>query len=197
MKHREYVGPEKSYDLIAAMTFNLLTSYGLRGHHRVLDIGCGSLRNGRLLIQYLNSGNYVGIDPNGWLITDAIKFEIGEDIIELKKPTLIVDNKVLENLYDSEFDYIFAQSIFSHAGLDIISAWFQDIKRTLKPNGLCFFTYIKHDKSNKTARGWTYPNRVNHCFDDIESLADGISFEAKEIDCKHPHSQQWVLMRHK
>jgi len=31
--YRAYVGPPEDYDLIAAMTFNLLTTLGLRQHH--------------------------------------------------------------------------------------------------------------------------------------------------------------------
>ncbi len=45
--YRAYVGPPEDYDLIAAMTFNLLTTLGLRQHHSLIDIGCGSLRIGR------------------------------------------------------------------------------------------------------------------------------------------------------
>lgn len=48
--YRAYVGPPQNYDLISAMSFGLLTALGLRQHHSLLDIGCGSLRNGRLLI---------------------------------------------------------------------------------------------------------------------------------------------------
>ncbi len=46
--YRAYVGYAKNYDLIAAMTFNLLTTIGLRQNHKLVDVGCGSLRIGRL-----------------------------------------------------------------------------------------------------------------------------------------------------
>ena len=68
MQYRAFVGPPEDYDLISAMVFNLLTCLGLRQHHKVLDIGCGSLRCGRLLIPYLNKGNYFGVEPNKWLV---------------------------------------------------------------------------------------------------------------------------------
>src|SRR5687768_14538688 len=84
--YRAYVGPPRDYDLISAMVFNLLTSIGLRQHHRVLDIGCGSLRVGRLLIPYLNEGLYVGVEPNKWLVDDGIANEIGMDQVRIKQP---------------------------------------------------------------------------------------------------------------
>lgn len=82
------------------MVFNLLTSVGLRQHHRVLDIGCGSLRVGRLLIPYLNQGNYFGVEPNEWLVSDGILNEIGQDQIEIKQPTFSFRSS-LEGFKDS------------------------------------------------------------------------------------------------
>ena len=84
--YRAYVGPPERYDIIAAMTFNLLTTIGLRQHHKLLDIGCGSLRVGRLLIPYLNIGKYYGLEPNKWLVEQGIKSETGHDLIAIKKP---------------------------------------------------------------------------------------------------------------
>jgi hypothetical protein len=61
--HMAYVGPPTQYDAMAATQFRLLTTLGLREHHRLLDFGGGSLRAGRLLIPYLQPGNYYGIEP--------------------------------------------------------------------------------------------------------------------------------------
>src|ERR1700692_1582396 len=85
--YRAYVGPPEDYDLIAAMTFNLLTTLGLRQHHLLLDVGCGSLRVGRLLIPYLNRGKYFGIEPNEWLVEEGIRQELGETVVQTKRPT--------------------------------------------------------------------------------------------------------------
>src|SRR6476660_10600545 len=85
-QYRAYVGPPDDYDLISAMTFNLLTTLGLRQHNTVLDIGCGSLRAGRLLIPYLNIGNYTGIEPNKWLVSEGVQHETGQDQIRIKRP---------------------------------------------------------------------------------------------------------------
>src|SRR5216684_432299 len=84
--YRAYVGPAEDYDLIAAMTFNLLTTLGLRQHHSLLDLGCGSLRVGRLLIPYLNKEKYFGLEPNEWLVQEGIRNEIGETLVRIKRP---------------------------------------------------------------------------------------------------------------
>ena len=86
-QYRAYVGPPEDYDLIAAMAFNLLTTLGLRQHHSLLDIGCGSLRIGRLLIPYLNRGKYFGVEPNEWLVDEGIRRELGETLVQIKRPT--------------------------------------------------------------------------------------------------------------
>ena len=51
----------------------------LDGDERVLDIGCGSLRAGRLFIPYLLPGHYYGLEPEKWVVDEAIKNEIGEE----------------------------------------------------------------------------------------------------------------------
>ena len=86
-QYRAYVGPPEDYDLVAAMAFNLLTTLGLRQHHSLLDIGCGSLRIGRLLIPYLNRGKYFGVEPNEWLVDEGIRRELGETLVQIKRPT--------------------------------------------------------------------------------------------------------------
>ena len=48
MNYKGYDGSDDNYDLVGAMQFNLLTALGLREYHKFLDIGCGSLRAGRL-----------------------------------------------------------------------------------------------------------------------------------------------------
>src|ERR1700691_5525757 len=75
-----YIGPASQYDLMGASQFMLLITLGLRDTDRVLDFGCGSLRLGRLLIPYLTAGNYTGLDPNAWLIEDALQRQVGRDI---------------------------------------------------------------------------------------------------------------------
>ena len=71
--HRAWVGSPDNYDLSSALQFSLLTSLGLRENHTLLDIGCGSLRGGRLALMYLLPEHYYGIEPEQWLIDEGFK----------------------------------------------------------------------------------------------------------------------------
>jgi cyclopropane fatty-acyl-phospholipid synthase-like methyltransferase len=189
--YRAYVGPPERYDLIAAMTFNLLTTLGLREYHKVLDIGCGSLRIGRLLIPYLNTGNYTGIEPNQWLVHDGIAREMGEDLLKIKMPKLIFDADGRALPQDDNYDFVFAQSIFSHCGVDLITQWLSDVYGHLKPEGLFLATYFAAETDSEIS-GWVYPTNVSYTTETIKSLAQNAGLHFEILDWIHP-AQQWAL----
>src|SRR6201981_496546 len=160
--YRAYVGPPEDYDLIAAMTFNLLTTLGLRQRHSLLDIGCGSLRIGRLLIPYLNRGKYFGVEPNEWLVDEGIKRELGKSLLEIKRPMFFFsDSPNTISQAKVAFNFALAQSIFSHCGLDLIKAWMSAISCSLAKDGALVATFLVGEEYS-TRTGWIYPDCVNY-----------------------------------
>ena len=189
--YRAYVGPPQDYDLISAMAFNLLTSIGLRQRHRVLDIGCGSLRVGRLLIPYLNPRHYFGIEPNRWLVREGIKREIGRDLVRIKKPTFSFRTSMEEFKAPLELDYALAQSIFSHCGIDLIKAWLSQAHPHLKDDGALLATFVIDTRDNEEP-GWRYPDCVKYRPETIAEAAAESGFDFEIIDWAHPR-QTWAL----
>jgi len=189
--YRAYVGPPQDYDLISAMGFNLLTSAGLRQNHRLLDIGCGSLRLGRLFIPYLNPGNYIGVEPNRWLVEDGMLNEIGSDQIRLKRPVFSFRDSLDEFTESLQADYALAQSIFSHCGLDLIDQWLRQIARHLKPTGALFATFLIAD-TDFVRTGWVYPDCVNYRVETMAAVAAKHGLRFRLLDWKHPR-QSWAL----
>ncbi len=188
--YRAYVGPPRDYDLIAAMTFNLLTSAGLRQHHRVLDIGCGSLRIGRLLIPYLNPKGYIGVEPNSWLVQAGIEREIGQDLVNIKCPTFIFSDSLTALSPSLTVDYVVAQSIFSHCGKDLLEQWLSQIAFYLKEDGVLFATFLIDDQ-DFAGEGWVYPSCVKYRPETIAQIAAqaGLTFEI--LNWLHPR-QTWA-----
>jgi SAM-dependent methyltransferase len=190
--YRAYVGPPEDYDLIAAMTFNLLTTLGLRQHHSLLDVGCGSLRIGRLLIPYLNRGKYFGVEPNEWLVEEGIKRELGEALLEIKCPRfLFSDSPEVIGQAKISFDFALAQSIFSHAGLDVTKNWLGAISRSLAEDGALVATFLPGEEDSPT-KGWVYPECVNYRPATLRDAAAEAGLRFELLDWKHPR-QTWAL----
>jgi SAM-dependent methyltransferase len=190
--YRAYVGPPEDYDLIAAMTFNLLTTLGLRQYHSLLDIGCGSLRIGRLLIPYLNRGKYFGIEPAEWLVAEGIKQELGETVVQTKRPTFFfTDSPETVGRAKVSFDFALAQSIFSHCGLDLIKGWLSAVSRSLAQDGALVATFLPGDEDS-LRKGWIYPECVNYRPATLERAAADVNLRFEILDWKHPR-QTWAL----
>jgi SAM-dependent methyltransferase len=190
--YRAYVGPPEDYDLIAAMTFNLVTTLGLRQHHSLLDVGCGSLRIGRLLIPYLNRGKYFGVEPNEWLVKEGIKRELGEALLQIKHPTFFFSDSP-ETIAQAKvsFDFALAQSIFSHCGLDLIKNWLSAISRSLAQNGGLIATFLIGEEDSPKM-GWIYPDCVDYRPATLEQAAADVNLRFQILDWKHPR-QTWAL----
>jgi len=190
--YRAYVGPPEDYDLIAAMTFNLLTTLGLRQHHSLLDVGCGSLRIGRLLIPYLNRGKYFGVEPNEWLVKEGIERELGEALLQIKRPTFFFSD-LPETIAQTKvsFDFALAQSIFSHCGLDLIDNWLSAISRSLAEDGALVATFLIGEEDSPKM-GWIYPDCVNYRPATLEQAAADVNLRFQILDWKHPR-QTWAL----
>src|SRR5262245_2049246 len=47
---------------LGQMQFDYLVNHGFKPTDKMLEIGCGNLRAGRLFIDYLEPGHYYGID---------------------------------------------------------------------------------------------------------------------------------------
>ncbi len=193
--YRAFVGPPNKYDLVSAMQFNLLTALGLREHHSLLDIGCGSLRAGRLFIPFLLPGHYYGIEPEQWLIEEGIDRELGHDVITLKQPVFSNDSNFTLSTFGRTFDFLLAQSIFSHASATQIRRCLDEACRVMTPTSIFAATFIKGD-SNYTGEEWVYPGCVTYTPDFMAELAQEVGLALKPIKWAHPTEQTIVVIAH-
>lgn len=194
--YRSFVGPPNQYDLMGAMQFRLLTSLGLREWQRVLDFGCGSLRAGRLFIPYLQAHRYFGVEPNQWLVEDAIARQLGNELIKLKSPIFSFNRDFTVPFEKVKFEFILAQSIFSHTGLDLIEKVLKEFSRVLDDKGIIAVTFSpSQDGSNFSGSGWVYPKCVRYCMEAVSVVAGKADLAFQPIPFFHPR-QSWFLMSH-
>lgn len=189
--YRAYVGPPKDYDLIASLTVGLLFAAGLRETHKLLDVGCGSLRSGRLLIPYLRPDNYFGIEPNRWLVEAGIDQELGQDLVELKRPSFSYVSDFSAGSFGVPFDYVVAQSIFSHTYPDLAAVGLSGIARALAPDGLLLATFHEGEPPEQ-GTGWLYPGAVNYRWEELRNLVTKAGLVAERVEWSHPR-QHWFV----
>lgn len=189
--YRAWVGPPEDYDLIAALQVSLLFAAGLRETHRFCDVGCGSLRAGRMLIPYLRPSHYHGIEPEQWLVEAGVEKELGRDALELKRPKFrYVSDFSLEG-FGTEFDFVVAQSVFSHTEPDLLRLGFGKIAASLAQEGLLFATWAR-GKSRRKGSGWIRKGVRRCTWKEIEEYANECGLTVRRINWPHPR-QNWFV----
>jgi SAM-dependent methyltransferase len=193
-EHRSHVGAAENYDLGTAIQFNLLTTLGLREHHTLLDIGCGSLRAGRLFIPYLLPGRYYGIEPLPWLLQEGIDKEVGESVIRLKQPVFSHDDQFTLSVFAQQFDYMVAQSIFSHATQEQIRRCLAEARKVLKPDGIFVATFVEGTKDYDGNR-WVVC--AEYTLARMREMVEEAGLVCQPFDWPHQDVQRWLLIYHK
>jgi len=124
MQHNEWrarVGRIRDFDIVGAHQFNVLTGLGgLREHHILVDVGCGCLRAGKLLIPYLDLAHYLGLEPNGELITAGVMHEVGPGLISKKgvRFTQRDDFDFYEEWPHVEPDFVLADGVIDSTNIE-------------------------------------------------------------------------------
>ena len=138
MEHRRSLaGPIKLWDRQRQFQIAFLKAHGLNPHHILLDYGCGPLRGGIPIIEYLDEGNYYGADISKDALDEAEK-ELQENELDHKLPTL-THVKNLETLrLHTVFDIIWAFSTAIHMPDDVLGTFLGFCNRHLKKSGVLY-----------------------------------------------------------
>lgn len=193
--YRAFVGPPQNYDLMSAVQFHLMTALGLREFHYLLDIGCGSLRGGKLFIPYLLPGRYYGVEPERWLVEEGIKQECGEDLVEIKKPTFDCFTDFGFFRFKRQFDFMLAQSIFTHATQAQIRKCLAEAARCMTPSCILAAS-IMAGPNDYTGTKWFYPACITYRIDTVSQMARQAALDTHPLDWTHPNGHRWLAFTH-
>lgn len=169
------------WDFEAATQFALMFFLGLRQDHYLLDIGCGSLRAGRLLMVYLLPGHYYGIEPNQWAVDVMLEEELGREFLRKRQPILSSDNGFNLSAFGRIFDFILAHSVFTHATQDQIRKCLDETVKALKPEGIMAATYAAGAEDYQ-GNEWAWPNCITYRPDTMLRFVEGARLSARHTD---------------
>jgi SAM-dependent methyltransferase len=148
----------KTWQKVGRMQFDYLLEHGLRPEHCVLEIGCGNLRAGRHLIDYLDPGNYYGIDIASEVLFAAQATLVEHGLVNRLPYLTLVKDMTFSFLPDETFDIVHAHSVFSHAPLSVIEDCFAHVGRIMKPDGIFDFTFnrTEAEEYQRLREDWYY-----------------------------------------
>jgi hypothetical protein len=146
------------WDEAGLAQFQFLCEQGLKPHHYLLDIGCGSLRGGVKFIPYLEAGHYMGIDQETLLIKLGLEKELGEILIAAKKPEFVVSSSFEFDQFQHAPDYAIAISLFTHLPEDMIHDCMIKLRKVIKTEGV-FFASFKESLRPRLNPSKPHPHR--------------------------------------
>jgi SAM-dependent methyltransferase len=135
MRLEDMMGFRGQFDEHRRFQFALLKERGLLPSHKFLEIGCGPLTGGIPVIEYLDPGNYVGIDVRNSVLDLAWK-EIGKAGLSYKNPRLICSPSFGSRQLGSErFDFVLSFSVLFHMNDQILQTYFAALRHRLAAGG--------------------------------------------------------------
>lgn len=200
--HRKAVGG--MWEEVGRLQLDFMRGRGLEPEHYLLDVGCGSLRGGVRLIPYLEPGHYYGVDRNQRLL-DAGRTELEAANLQDRAAVLAqMDDFGFERL-DRSFDFILAQSLFSHLPLNTIARCLVGVARVLRPGGTFYATFFE----NREGKVYLDPIEQGDGFrshydadpyhytrDALEWACEGTRLSAEYLgDWGHPRNQMMMAFR--
>ena len=182
--YRAFVGRPHNYDLGGAVQFEFLFDLGMREYHRILDIGCGSLRLGRHIIPWLMPGRYYGLEPNREIVIAGLQqhFGSGEDgeIVRCKQPSFAYNADFDFSFIGEPVDFMMAHSIASHTGVTEIEKLFTAVASACHDETVAVVTFCRCEGSadQNEDDGWFYPGIVRYTDEFVAALAAKVGLRA-------------------
>ena len=176
----------------------------------MLDVGCGALRTGQMLIPFLARGHYHCVDPARGLVQDAIKLQLGYDLLQRKLPVFnfnydfiapagapssLLGDDANATASAPKYDIMMAQSIFTHTADDLFTTAMTNLApRFHAGSKLIASVFFAQDHpepetpltNNPNYTGWIYPGEPG--------VPAFVKFEEEHLsELLAPHGLTWEL----
>lgn len=194
-RHRDIVGGR--WDETGRVQMAALRAEGLMQHHRLLDIGAGSLRLGCKAVPYLDPGHYWATDQSAALMERGYTLELAQKD-RLPPAQLIADADFSFPGIPGTIDFAIAFAVFTHLPAEYLATALANLHAKFPAlQRLLFTVFLAPDPA--TARNQyrqpdgvvTHPDRApyHQLAADISRLAHDAGFSLARRDIQLPRGQ--------
>lgn len=195
-------GPLRKFETVGRNQLSILLRNGLNMESNVLDVGCGCLRAGYWLINFLDAGHYFGIEPNTEMLQAGKDVIVGEAAIQTKRPRFDNNSDFDFSVFQKQMDFIIARSIWTHASPSQIEKMLDEFVIITPPSGT-FLVSIKQPRwyqRQYSGDSWVGKSDtsqtsgiVRYRFSWINRLCSQRRLVAKKLQTEH--GQTWIRIR--
>jgi SAM-dependent methyltransferase len=140
--HRSFIGG--MWDELGKLQIDFVRAEGLQAGMNFLDVGCGPLRGGVRFIDFLDAGNYYGVDINQSLLDAGYERELSPALrAKTPRKNLLCDEHFGFSRFGRTFDYAVAQSVFSHLPLNHIRLCLIELGKCMRSGGKFYATFFE------------------------------------------------------
>lgn len=155
-------GPRNSFSRVGRNQLIVALDAGLTNDCTVLDIGCGCLRGGWWLINYLSPTCYYGIEPNKIMLDSSLNHLLGPKLIAEKLPSFAHNDDFDFSVFGVKFDFVIARSIWSHAPPNQIKIMLENFILNSSDEGCFLASFRETDDFKNQFQGDTWVGRSHH-----------------------------------
>ncbi len=200
--HRSFMGG--FWDELGTLQLEMLKARGLRPGHRLLDLGCGSLRLGVKAVPYLDPGDYWGLDQSQDLLDAGYEQEIVPLGLQdrLPRDNLIASPRFRLVHVPRRVDFAIAHSLFTHLPLNQMRLALANLAAHAEAPCRFYFTVFLPVPGKAPGKGspqkagllsFSYKEPFHYDWDDILHAGRGLGWALRLIgDWGHPRNQKLV-----
>lgn len=174
-KRHGLVGPKDLWKMKRDFQIAFLKAHDLKPEMSFLDIGCGTLRGGIPIIDYLEKGHYFGIEKRPKVYEEGQK-ELRKHGLEHKEPVLHPFEDLSQEDLERKFDMIWSFSVLFHMTDEILEGCLDFVKRHLAEDGIFYANVNIGDREDGQWQGFPITWRSYDFYEEV-AKKNGLKFE--------------------
>jgi ABC-type polysaccharide/polyol phosphate transport system ATPase subunit len=183
--------------------FEFLKREGLRPHHFVLDMGCGSLAGAFHLLQHMEPHRYWGVETNRAAFDAGVTSELVPFGVAPEAGHFVINDRLDLDEIPHSFDFAIAHSLFTRLPLNQIPRVIVEVLRKLEPGGRFYATWFENPvPASFDPIEWdgglvTYPDAepYHYPFVVLAKICEALGIRAERVDdpC-HPRGESVMVI---
>jgi len=173
----------------ARRTFNNLVSRGISPDDTFVDYGCGTLRVGALLIEFLEADRYIGLDIDKRILSAGIA-QLAPELISRKRPVLeVISPESLSRVAARQPRWVCSNGVLQHVPPAELNEYFSNLSILIHAGAIGFLKAPLGPNTKQVApKGWV------HDFTQLRTIAEKHDMQL-DMQLAKPGSKETLILR--